>query len=57
MKTYKKSNLAKAIHRFDLELKNILISDLQAVRAAKDTLVVNIKSMHKEIENHHWTVA
>ncbi|MGV8879440.1 MAG: hypothetical protein ACOH2A_10450 [Sphingobacteriaceae bacterium] len=57
MRTYKKSTLAKVIHRFDIELKKILLNDLKVVRAAKDTLVVNIKSMHKEIENHHWTVA
>lgn len=57
MKNEKKSNFTKAVQRFDIQLKKILLSDLKAVRAAKNNLVGNLKSMHKEIENHHWTVA
>jgi hypothetical protein len=57
MKNTKKSNLTRAIHRFDIELKRILMNDLKAVRSTKNQIFDNIKSIHKDIEQHHWTVA
>lgn len=42
MKTYKKTSVSKLVDRFDNELMNILMSDLQNIKAAKDKLINKI---------------
>lgn len=43
MKTYRKPSISKLVNRFDNELKNLLLEDLKAVRAAKNHLLDSIK--------------
>ncbi len=43
MKTFKKTSVTKLVARFDNELKNLLLSDLQAIRATKDKIVKTMK--------------
>ncbi|GAA4319449.1 hypothetical protein GCM10023149_18130 [Mucilaginibacter gynuensis] len=44
MKTYKKPSVSKLVARFDNELKNILMNDLKAIKAAKDQLLNKISA-------------
>jgi len=39
MKSYKKPSVSKLVARFDKELKNLLMDDLKALKAAKNQLM------------------
>jgi hypothetical protein len=41
MKAYQKQSVSKLVARFDKELKNILMTDLKAVKAIKNQLMNN----------------
>jgi hypothetical protein len=43
MKNYSKTSTSKLISRFDNELKNLLLQDLQNVKSVKNTLLDTIK--------------
>jgi hypothetical protein len=42
MRTYNKTTVSKLVARFDTELKNILMSDLKAIKAAKNEILNSV---------------